>query len=138
MPSSEVSHGRGGAGNIHADETKYVDGSVVRAGPEGSHNDGAYSVGRGGAGNIGDVGTKTPVEGRADQDVVSSEAYRQSGEAGDYHTGRGGAGNAYESSAIRDNGDMDGKAASAAHRAAGGPVGLADKLKNKLFGKKSA
>lgn len=44
----EVSHGRGGAGNIHADETQYVDGSVVRAGVEGSHGDGAYSVGRGG------------------------------------------------------------------------------------------
>ncbi|KAM0278365.1 hypothetical protein ACHAQH_005185 [Verticillium albo-atrum] len=136
--ASEVSHGRGGAGNIHPDQTKYVDGSVVRTGPEGSHNDGAYSVGRGveGAGNIGDVGTKTPVEGRADKDVVPTEAYRQSGEGNDFHTGRGGAGNAYEASSARDSGDMDGKAASAAHRAAGGPVGLADKLKNKLFGKK--
>lgn len=46
--ASEVSHGRGGAGNIHPDDTPYVDGSVVRAGPEGSHGDGAYSVGRGG------------------------------------------------------------------------------------------
>lgn len=48
MTTPEVSHGRGGAGNIHADETKYVDGSVVRTGVEGSHGDGAYSVGRGG------------------------------------------------------------------------------------------
>jgi hypothetical protein len=47
-PVPEVSHGRGGAGNIHADETQYVDGSVVRSGAEGSHGDGAYSVGRGG------------------------------------------------------------------------------------------
>jgi hypothetical protein len=46
--SSEVSHGRGGAGNIGVDETKYVDGSIVRSGPEGSHGDGAYSAGRGG------------------------------------------------------------------------------------------
>ncbi len=44
----EVSHGRGGAGNINPDDTKYVDGEVVRAGPEGSHGDGAFSTGRGG------------------------------------------------------------------------------------------
>lgn len=44
----EVSHGRGGAGNINPDKTEYVDGEVVRAGVEGSHGDGAYSAGRGG------------------------------------------------------------------------------------------
>ena len=48
MVSPEVSHGRGGAGNINPDDTKYVDGEVVRVGPEGSHGDGAYSAGRGG------------------------------------------------------------------------------------------
>ncbi|GJC80200.1 hypothetical protein ColLi_03038 [Colletotrichum liriopes] len=31
-----------------ADDTKYVDGEVVRAGPEGSHGTGAFSSGRGG------------------------------------------------------------------------------------------
>lgn len=46
--TAEVSHGRGGAGNINADDTKYVDGEVVRTGVEGSHGDGAYSAGRGG------------------------------------------------------------------------------------------
>lgn len=46
--TAEVSHGRGGAGNITADDTKYVDGEVVRSGIEGSHGDGAYSAGRGG------------------------------------------------------------------------------------------
>jgi hypothetical protein len=46
--TAEVSHGRGGAGNINPDDTKYVDGAIVRAGPEGSHGDGAYSAGRGG------------------------------------------------------------------------------------------
>lgn len=46
--TAEVSHGRGGAGNINADDTTYVDGEVVRAGVEGSHGDGAYSAGRGG------------------------------------------------------------------------------------------
>lgn len=44
----EVSHGRGGAGNIDEDDTKYVDGEVVRSGVEGSHGDGAFSSGRGG------------------------------------------------------------------------------------------
>lgn len=44
----EVSHGRGGAGNINPDDTKYVDGEVVREGVVGSHGDGVYSAGRGG------------------------------------------------------------------------------------------
>lgn len=48
MPGPEVSHGRGGAGNINPDDTKYVDGEVVRAGAAGSHGDGAFSTGRGG------------------------------------------------------------------------------------------
>ena len=46
--TAEVSHGRGGAGNINPDDTKYVDGEVTRAGVEGSHHDGAFSTGRGG------------------------------------------------------------------------------------------
>ncbi|KAK1600671.1 uncharacterized protein LY79DRAFT_574930 [Colletotrichum navitas] len=45
--TAEVSHGRGGAGNMAADDTQYVDGEVVRAGPEGSHGTGAFSSGRG-------------------------------------------------------------------------------------------
>lgn len=48
MAAPEVSHGRGGAGNINPDDTQYVDGEVVRVGVEGSHNDGAFSTGRGG------------------------------------------------------------------------------------------
>ena len=48
MAGPEVSHGRGGAGNINPDDTKYVDGEVVRAGATGSHGDGAFSTGRGG------------------------------------------------------------------------------------------
>ncbi len=46
--ASEVSHGRGGAGNINPDDTRYTDGEVTRAGPEGGHNDGPFSTGRGG------------------------------------------------------------------------------------------
>ena len=48
MSAPDVSHGRGGAGNITPDDTQYVDGEVVRVGAEGSHGDGAYSTGRGG------------------------------------------------------------------------------------------
>lgn len=49
MTSPEVSHGRGGAGNINPDDTQYVDGEIVRSGEEGSHEDGAFSTGRGGS-----------------------------------------------------------------------------------------
>lgn len=52
--TAEVSHGRGGAGNIDVDDTKYVDGEVVRSGDVGSHGDGAFSAGRGGASSIAD------------------------------------------------------------------------------------
>lgn len=51
----EVSHGRGGACNIDEDDTKYVDGEVVRSGAEGSHGDGAFSSGRGGTSFIADT-----------------------------------------------------------------------------------
>lgn len=45
MSAPEVSHGRGGAGNITPDDTTYVDGEIVRTGDEGT----AVSTGRGGA-----------------------------------------------------------------------------------------
>ncbi|QUC18215.1 uncharacterized protein UV8b_02456 [Ustilaginoidea virens] len=122
----EVSHGRGGAGNINEDPTEYGDGEVVRAGVEGSHGDGAYSAGRGGAGNIADAGrAPTP---RKDQDVIPDAAYRASLDKQDYHTGRGGAGNEH---LAHDHGKK------AAQRPAANetetPVGLADKLKQKLL-----
>ncbi|KAG0650590.1 hypothetical protein D0Z07_2763 [Hyphodiscus hymeniophilus] len=49
--STDVSHGRGGAGNIGADDTPYGDGEIVREGVVGDHGDGAFSTGRGGAAN---------------------------------------------------------------------------------------
>lgn len=52
MTTPEVSHGRGGAGNINPDDTKYVDGEIVRQGHEGSHGDGAFSTGRGGKSSL--------------------------------------------------------------------------------------
>merc|ERR1712225_49261 len=56
--SMEVSHGRGGAGNIGPDSTQYVDGEIVREGVVGEHGDGAFSTGRAGAANIGSPGMK--------------------------------------------------------------------------------
>ncbi|KAK9439358.1 hypothetical protein VB005_07512 [Metarhizium brunneum] len=125
--AAEVSHGRGGAGNINPDKTEYVDGEVVRAGVEGSHGDGAYSAGRGGAGNIGDVGSATAA--RKDKDVVPESAYRASQDNQDYHTGRGGAGNEHVA-----NGHGKKAAADRTGEGAAAPVGFADKLKQKLFG----
>ncbi|KAL0938738.1 uncharacterized protein CTRU02_205348 [Colletotrichum truncatum] len=123
--TAEVSHGRGGAGNINPDNTKYVDGEVVRTGPEGSHGTGAYSAGRGGAGNIGDAGNvPTP---RSDKDLVPEEAYRPSTEGQDYHGGRGGAGNAHKSI------DHEKKAAAQARADGTAGVSVADKLKAKIL-----
>ncbi|KAK4105378.1 hypothetical protein N658DRAFT_491838 [Parathielavia hyrcaniae] len=120
MAAPEVSHGRGGAGNINPDDTQYVDGEVVRVGEQGSHGDGAFSTGRGGAANIADAGVKQAA--RADKDLVPEAAIRPSGENTDYHTGRGGAGNEH----VAKNKTDEGKPAA--------PVGLADKLKRKILG----
>ncbi|KAH8156488.1 hypothetical protein CIB48_g11759 [Xylaria polymorpha] len=119
MAGTEVSHGRGGAGNINPDDTPYVDGSIVRQGDEGTHGDGAYSTGRGGAANIADK--ETPPAARVDKDFVPAEAVRPSME-GDFHTGRGGAANVVHTPETQ---GQDG--------AKPPNLGLADKLKNKIF-----
>lgn len=123
MATPEVSHGRGGAGNINPDDTKYVDGEVVRVGVEGSHGDGAFSTGRGGAANIGDAKKNNAL--RADKDLIPEAAVRHSQDT-DYHTGRGGAGNAQKEPKPEHvkkvvNGEAN-------------PVGLADRLKAKILG----
>ncbi|KAM3566305.1 hypothetical protein ARSEF4850_000718 [Beauveria asiatica] len=148
----EVSHGRGGAGNINPDDTPYVDGEVVREGVIGSHNDGVYSAGRGGAGNIADRGH--PATERKDRDLIPEAAIRHSADTSDYHTGRGGAGNEHHTGGgsgghaahhhddkHKDkggHGDGGGggtqKDSAAAGAEGAAPVGLADKLKQKLFG----
>ncbi|KAI1465676.1 uncharacterized protein F4812DRAFT_437050 [Daldinia caldariorum] len=94
MATPEVSHGRGGAGNITPDNTKYVDGEIVRQGPEGSHGDGAFSTGRGGAANIADA-SQPPSAMRADREVVPEEATRPSTDGESFHVGRGGAANVH-------------------------------------------
>ncbi|KAK3489516.1 uncharacterized protein B0T23DRAFT_422225 [Neurospora hispaniola] len=154
MAGPEVSHGRGGAGNINPDDTKYVDGEVVRAGSEGSHGDGAFSTGRGGAANIGDAGV-TPHR-RADKDIIPDAAIRHSQETENYHTGRGGAGNERHVSPAGTGNGSSHKAAVVDRGTGGGIPGvsgdhhhhhhhhhgtherqhsLADKLKWKIFGK---
>jgi len=65
MATPEVSHGRGGAGNINPDDTKYVDGEVVRVGAEGSHGDGAFSTGRGGTRQFPPPNRATPSQSGA-------------------------------------------------------------------------
>ncbi|KAI1428143.1 hypothetical protein F5Y12DRAFT_711458 [Xylaria sp. FL1777] len=121
MSSPEVSHGRGGAGNINPDSTEYVDGEIVRQGDIGTHGDGAYSTGRGGAANIADK--ETPAAPRTDKDVVPAEAIRPSLD-GDFHTGRGGAANVVHAP------EKDGAAAASKPPP---NQGLADKLKHKIF-----
>lgn len=129
MSAPEVSHGRGGAGNINPDDTKYVDGEVVRIGAEGSHGDGAFSTGRGGAANIGDPGVKQTH--RADKDLVPEAAIRPSSD-NDYHTGRGGAGNVElvktKTKELVKDAPQDSKDKPEA------PLGLADRLKKKIYG----
>jgi len=85
--SLEVSHGRGGAGNITPDSNVYVDGEIVREGTPS----GAYSTGRGGGGNIHGPGQPTD-----EHDVVPEVSQRKAptptpGQG--VSTGRGGGGN---------------------------------------------
>ncbi|KAI2626308.1 hypothetical protein GGS21DRAFT_493250 [Xylaria nigripes] len=119
MSVSEVSHGRGGVGNINPDSTEYLDGAIVRKGEIGSHGDGAYSTGRGGAANIADK--DIPPAPRVDKDFVPQAAVRQSVD-GDYHTGRGGAANVVH--LPNPDGEKGVKSPN---------QGLAEKLKYKLF-----
>ncbi|KAI0898609.1 hypothetical protein F4806DRAFT_366384 [Annulohypoxylon nitens] len=144
MTTPEVSHGRGGAGNIHEDNTKYVDGEIVREGPEGSHGDGAFSTGRGGAANIADAAVPAaPV--RADREVVPEEATRPSTDDASFHVGRGGAANVHLSpeDKAKQEAKHEPKHTHAASKVVDSPTGtgdakanqgLADKLKHKIFG----
>ncbi|KAK9774909.1 hypothetical protein SCAR479_08464 [Seiridium cardinale] len=128
MTAPEVSHGRGGAGNINPDDTQYVDGEIVRAGTPGSQGAGAFSTGRGGEGNIGDKGIDPTT--RKDEDLVPEAAIRPS-EDEDVHTGRGGAGNIHLGPEHKKKRVMDGvqhEEASTTHSS------VADKLKHKVLG----
>lgn len=85
-----------------------------------------------GAANIGDQGRKSTV--RRDGDLVPDSATRPSQDNSDYHVGRGGAGNervaaaAAAAAAANVNGHGGEKVAEVGDT----PVGLADKLKEKI------
>ncbi|KAL7267027.1 hypothetical protein RUND412_010403 [Rhizina undulata] len=117
-----VSHGRGGQGNIGPDSTEYTDGSIHReADPAASGA--AYSSGRGGAGNIGSPQQKPEDTGNNDDvvpeaDIVPEVAKVEPHQDEAYHSGRGGEGNAVPAAVPK----------SKIHQ------GLAEKLKEKLFG----
>ncbi|KAI4122476.1 MAG: hypothetical protein LQ338_005801 [Usnochroma carphineum] len=122
--TEEVSHGRGGAGNIRPDNTPYVDGSIVREGPIGDQGDGVYSSGRGGAGNIESPHVKPTNPGGhpGDEDIVPETALRRpSAEYENYHTGRGGEGNVHKEKHNGEHGEHE---------------GVAEKIKHKILGKK--
>ncbi|KAF3919477.1 hypothetical protein ABW20_dc0100133 [Dactylellina cionopaga] len=109
LDAPTASHGRGGAGNITPDPTEYTDGGIVRAAtPSGN-----FSTGRGGGGNLAHSDAKEEAH-----DVVPENAQRDEPHPTEGHgisTGRGGGGNIVTA-------EEDG------HH-----VGLADKIKNKLF-----
>ncbi|OTB02291.1 hypothetical protein M426DRAFT_13595 [Hypoxylon sp. CI-4A] len=140
MTTPEVSHGRGGAGNINPDDTKYVDGEIVRQGEEGSHGDGAFSTGRGGAANIADPNKPASIV-RADRQVVPEEATRPSTDNESFHVGRGGAANVHLSAEDQQKKQQE-HHDKHHHKVLDGPTtpgskhnqGLADKLKHKIFG----
>ncbi|KAK8055773.1 hypothetical protein PG993_001000 [Apiospora rasikravindrae] len=130
MSAPEVSHGRGGAGNINPDSTQYVDGEITRQGEEGSQNAGPYSTGRGGGGNIGEPGKEPGL--RTDKDVIPAAATRKSEEE-PFHTGRGGAANVHLV-ADDDGSKKNKKVADSSLPAAEPQTSTADKLKHKIFG----
>lgn len=110
----------------------------MREGPVGDQGDGAYSAGvshphpliinaitdcgqRGGVGNIGSPSVK-PKSGKPhDGDVIPELDVKEPYD--DYHTGRGGAGNEHHEGREKKEHDIN-------------HTGLADKLKNKIMGKK--
>jgi len=106
--SAELSsHGRGGAGNISRENIAYGDGEITRQGDEGAYG------GRGGAGNM-----SPQAKASSGGDIVPEMAIKQSDEL-PRHAGRGGAGNVDPGKPTYTT-----------------PVGLADKLKFKIMGKK--
>ncbi|KAL2865801.1 DUF3602 domain-containing protein [Aspergillus lucknowensis] len=142
-----VSHGRGGKGNIGPDSNEYIDGGITREGAYGDQGDGAYSAGRGGAGNIGSPRVKPTTKTPHDTEFIPEISVRQSID-GDFHTGRGGQGNVHldpEHQKIKEEKKeekakaKEEKKAEKSEKAAQKGValeGLADKLKNKIFGRK--
>ncbi|OGE54299.1 hypothetical protein PENARI_c006G12344 [Penicillium arizonense] len=118
-----------GQGNIGHDDTEYVDGEIVREGVYGDQGDGAYSAGRGGAGNIGSPMVRPTSKVPHDAEMIPELAVRGSTDE-NYHVGRGGQGNIHlDEASLKEKKDKE-REKSLSHE------GLADKLKNKLLGRK--
>ncbi|KAE8151615.1 hypothetical protein BDV25DRAFT_89297 [Aspergillus avenaceus] len=83
-----VSHGRGGAGNIYTSESRTTPKDLVTP----TIKQDIYSTGRGGTGNMAYNDPEHPEIARERQDV---EAPPLRVEDAPHHTGRGGAANAY-------------------------------------------
>lgn len=92
MAGRNISHGRGGAGNIYsAKDTREVITTPKDLITPTIKQD-VFTTGRGGSGNMMVNDPQRPELARESQDV---EAPPQRVEQGPHHTGRGGAANAY-------------------------------------------
>ncbi|KAL4866091.1 hypothetical protein BDV12DRAFT_199529 [Aspergillus spectabilis] len=85
-----ISHGRGGAGNIYSSETKQTTPQDLVT-PTIKQD--VYTTGRGGAGNMLHNDPDRPELARESQDVEAPPMRVQ--DAQPHHTGRGGAANLY-------------------------------------------
>ncbi|KAL2004720.1 hypothetical protein VTN00DRAFT_3248 [Thermoascus crustaceus] len=88
MPGRNVSHGRGGAGNMYSDAAPTTPKDLVTP----TIKQDIYTTGRGGSGNMMQNDPEHPEIARESQDV---EAPPQRLEEGRHFTGRGGVANAY-------------------------------------------
>ncbi|KAL2852534.1 hypothetical protein BJY01DRAFT_244531 [Aspergillus pseudoustus] len=83
-----ISHGRGGAGNIYSSETRTTPQDLVTP----TIKQEVYTTGRGGSGNMMHNDPERPELARESQDV---EAPPMRVQEAPHHTGRGGAANQY-------------------------------------------
>ncbi|KAL2852988.1 hypothetical protein BJX68DRAFT_265232 [Aspergillus pseudodeflectus] len=84
-----ISHGRGGAGNIYSSETRTTPQDLVTP----TIKQEVYTTGRGGSGNMVHNDPDRPEIARESQDVEAPP--RRVQEGAPHHTGRGGAANQY-------------------------------------------
>jgi len=138
----QMSHGRGGVGNIGLDENGYKESAEDLRIP--TLKSPVYTTGRGGTGNMALNDPNHPEHARAAQDVEENPLPRAA--SGEFHGGRGGAGNVLSSSDIEEEAkreeEEEKKRLTEKHRPP--PVdhskidyrGWADRGKDLLFGRK--
>lgn len=83
-----ISHGRGGAGNIYSSQARTTPQDLVTP----TIKQDVYTTGRGGSGNMVHNDPERPELARESQDVEAPPVRIQEGA---HHTGRGGAANQY-------------------------------------------